>query len=120
MRLTWLGVFVTAVAFLALRSTSADGPADNDPAKVKRIPPAGIEVPEGERDDLEDGLKKLKIAIDELAQKKDARTQELLPDVMIYHKAVNDALTYHEFFKPQEINTAKSLLNDGLTRAEQL
>ncbi len=120
MRLTWLGVFVTAVAFLALRSTSADGPADNDPAKVKPIPPAGIEVPEGERDDLEDGLKKLKTAIDELAQKKDARTQELLPDVMIYHKAVNDALTYHEFFKPQEINTAKSLLNDGLARAEQL
>lgn len=120
MRLTWLGVFVTAVAFLALRSTSADGPADNQAEKVRPVPPAGIEVPEGERDDLEDGLKKLKAAIDELAQKKDARTQELLPDVMIYHKAVNDALTYHEFFKPQEINTAKSLLNDGLARAEQL
>ena len=120
MRLTWLCVFVTAVAFLAFRSTQADGPADNQAEKVRPVPPAGIEVPEAERDDLEDGLKRLKVAIDELAQKKDARTQELLPDVMIYHKAVNDALTYHEFFKPQEINTAKSLLNDGLARAEQL
>ncbi len=120
MRLTWLGVFVTAVAFFALHSTRADGPADNQSEKVRPVPPAGIEVPEEERDDLEDGLKRLKAAIDELAQKKDARTQELLPDVMIYHKGVNDALTYREFFKPQEINTAKSLLNDGLARAEQL
>ena len=118
MRSNWLALFLMVLAFHNI--ASADGPADNDPAKVKPIPPAGIEVPEGERDDLEDGLKKLKTAIDELTQKKDARTQELLPDVMIYHKAVSDALTYHEFFKPQEINTAKSLLNDGLARAEQL
>jgi pimeloyl-ACP methyl ester carboxylesterase len=98
----------------------ADGPADNLAEKVRPIPPAGIEVPEEERNDLEDELKKLKSAIDELAQRKDVRIQELLPDVMIYHKAVSDALTYREFFKPQEVGTAKSLLNDGLARAEQL
>ncbi|MBC7817290.1 MAG: hypothetical protein IAG10_10410, partial [Planctomycetaceae bacterium] len=120
MRLTWFGVFVAAVCFFTLRSTPADGPADNLAEKVRPVPPAGIEVPEAEREDLEDGLKRLRAAIDELAQKKDVRTQELLPDVMVYHKAVSDALTYHEFFKPQEINTAKSLLNDGLARAEQL
>ena len=120
MRQAWLSVFVAVLCSASCAPAFADGPADNQAEKVRPIPPAGIEVPEDEREDLEDGLKKLKAAIDELTQKKDARTQELLPDVVIYHKGVSDALTYHEFFKPQEINTAKSLLNDGLARAEQL
>ena len=120
MRLSWLSVFVVVLCSTSCAPAFADGPADNQAEKVRPIPPAGIEVPEDEREDLEDGLKKLKASIDELAQKKDARTQELLPDVLIYHKAVSDALTYREFFKPPEINTAKSLLNDGLARAEQL
>lgn len=117
MRLAWLSVFVAVLCSTSFVPAFADGLADNQAEKVRPIPPAGIEVPEDEREDLEDGLKKLKAAIDELKQKKDARTQELLPDVLIYHKAASDALTYHEFFKPQEINTAKSLLNDGLARA---
>lgn len=120
MRFVWFHLLVAGVWLLLWSTSRADGPADNIAEKVRPIPPAGIEVPEEERDDLEDGLKKLKAAIDELVQKKDPRTQELLPDIIIYHKAVSDALTYHEFFKPQEINTAKSLLKDGLARAEQL
>ena len=120
MRLTGLRLFVAVLWTVQFTAAFADGPADNQAEKVRPVPPPGIEVPEGEREDLEDGLKKLKAAIDELSQKKDARTQELLADVMIYHKAVSDALTYREFFKPQELNTAKSLLNDGLARAEFL
>lgn len=120
MRCAWIGVAAILFCMAAGVPLRADGPADNVADKVRPIPPLGIEVPEEEREDLEDGLKKLKGAIDDLAQKKDARTQELLPDVIIYHKAVHDALTYREFFKPQELNTAKSLLNDGLARAEQL
>ena len=120
MRRTWLSVFVAVLCSASCVPGFADGPADNQAEKVRPIPPAGIEVPEAERDDLEDGLKKLKVAIDELAQKKDARTQEFLPDVVIYHKAVSDALTYREFFKPQEINTAKSLLNSRRYRAATL
>ena len=98
----------------------ADGPADNQAEKVRPIPPVGIEVPEGERDDLEDLQDKLQAVIDELAQRKDARTFELLPDVRIYHNAVADALKYRELFKPQEIGIALSLLKEGLARAEQL
>lgn len=120
MRLSWLRSLIAVFWITQFAPAFADGPADNQAEKVRPIPPAGIEVPEDEREDLEDGLKKLKAALDELTQRKDARTQELLPDVMIYHKAVSDALTYHEFFKPQELNTAKSLLNDGLARAEFL
>ena len=120
MRQSWRSVLLAVLCAASCLPTLADGPADNAADKVRPVPPPGIEIPEADRDDLEDGLKKLKGAIDELAQRKDARTQELLADVQIYHKAVHDALTYHEFFKPQEINTARSLLNDGLARAEQL
>ena len=120
MRLTCLRWLVAVLWTVQFSAAFADGPADNQAEKVRPVPPPGIEVPEGERDDLEDGLKRLKGAIDELTHRKDARTQELLADVMIYHKAVSDALTYREFFKPQELNTAKSLLNDGLARAEFL
>ena len=117
---TWMTAVTVGLCVIFSGLLQADGPADNMAEKVRPVPPLGIEVPEDERDDLEDGLKKLKTAIDELTASKDARTKELLPDVQIYHKAVSDALTYREFFKPQEINTAKSLLVDGLARADQL
>ena len=116
----WISAVVFGLCFVVSGQVRADGPADNQAEKVRPVPPLGIEVPEDQRDDLEDGLKKLKTIIDELALSKDARVKELLPDVQIYHKAVSDALTYREFFKPQEISTAKSLLVDGQTRAEQL
>jgi len=115
----WISAVVFGLCFVVSGQVRADGPADNQAEKVRPVPPLGIEVPEDQRDDLEDGLKKLKTIIDELALSKDARVKELLPDVQIYHKAVSDALTYREFFKPQEISTAKSLLVDGQTRAEQ-
>ncbi len=117
---TWVSAVVVGLCVMVNGLIRADGPADNTAEKVRPVPPLGIEVPEDQRDDLEDGLKKLKTIIDELALSKDARVKELLPDVQIYHKAVSDALTYREFFKPQEIGTAKSLLIDGQTRAEQL
>ena len=120
MNRTWIPVVVFGLCVMVSGLVRADGPTDNQAEKVRPVPPLGIEVPEDQRDDLEDGLKKLKTIIDELALSKDARVKELLPDVQIYHKAVFDALTYREFFKPQEINTAKSLLVDGQTRAEHL
>ncbi len=117
---TWISAVAFGLCLVVSGQIRADGPADNQAEKVRPVPPLGIEVPEDQRDDLEDGLKKLKTIIDELATSKDARVKELLPDVQIYHKAVSDALTYREFFKPQELSTAKSLLVDGQTRAEQL
>ncbi|HEU5118300.1 MAG TPA: prolyl oligopeptidase family serine peptidase, partial [Isosphaeraceae bacterium] len=50
----------------------------------------------------------------------DARTLSLLPDVLIFHKAVHDALKYQEFFAPNEIKKAKTLLETGRKRAEAL
>jgi hypothetical protein len=44
----------------------------------------------------------------------------LLPDVEIFHKAVDWALRYNEFFKAQEVVVANSLLDEGLARAKAL
>ncbi|HEY2157325.1 MAG TPA: hypothetical protein VGH33_16980, partial [Isosphaeraceae bacterium] len=99
-----------------------DGPADNIPMNVRRIPPPGVEVPAEDRKELEEGLATLGQAIDRLAEraKKDAKCADLLPDVAIYHKAVHDALTYREFFNAREIPKAKSLLREGQARAVSL
>ena len=80
----------------------ADGPADNIPANVRRIPKIGVEVPADVRADLESGLKELKTQIDALAQMNNPQTRQLLPDVEIYYKAVHDALEYQEFFDVKE------------------
>ncbi len=109
-----------AVLVIASLTARADGPLDNRADEVRRIPKVGIEVPPEQRAELERGLTKLQAAIDALRQKKDAATQALLPDVLIYHKAVNDALRYQEFFEAKELATGLSLLTEGMQRAEQL
>ncbi len=100
----------------------ADGPTDNIPANVRRMPPLGIEVTADDRKELEAGLATLGQAIDRLVEKarKDAKTAELLPDVEIYRKAVRDALTYREFFNVRDIPKAKALLKEGQARASSL
>src|SRR5947209_9663844 len=107
-------LLLSAVAALA------DGPSDNDPTKVRRVPKLGIDVPAATRGELETGLAKLRGAIDALAARQDARTAELLPDVEIYHKAVRDALVYQEFFQAKELVDATALLVTGQQRADQL
>ncbi len=53
----------------------ADGPQDNLPDQVRRIPKLGIEVPASERAELEQGLGRLQSTIDMLRQKKDPATR---------------------------------------------
>lgn len=95
----------------------ADGPADNLPTSVRRIPKLGVEVPAEVREELEAGLKTLDAKIETLRQSKDARTIKLLPDVEIFRKAVRDALDYQEFFDAREFTVALKLLEMGRDRA---
>lgn len=105
-----------------LTALRADGPQDNLADQVRRIPKLGIEAPPEQRAALEQGLAQLQAAIEPLRQreKSDGKLRFLLPDVLIYHKAVSDALRYQELFDVKEINTAKALLAEGLSRAKQL
>jgi hypothetical protein len=83
-------------------------------AAVRPVPPPGIAVPEKDRLDLETGLKRLG---DSLAGLKGIA---LLPDVQIFHTAVQSALAENQFFRPEEIGRARELLRQGHTRAEEL
>lgn len=98
----------------------ADGPADNNSETVRRVPALGIEVPAAARSELDESLKSLQAAIDNLAKSTDPRVRELLPDVQIFERAVRDALEYRELFNEKEIPVAKKLLEQGLERARQL
>ncbi len=106
---------------LLLLSTAAlaDGPKDNIPAEVRPIPPLGIEVPAETRAELEKGLAELKALTlaTAKAQAKHPRLADLLPDIEVYHKAVDWALRHNEVHKPAELKAAAELLAEGTRRA---
>lgn len=113
-RLILIAIFLDPVLALA------DGPADNIPTNVRRIPKLGVEVPAERRAKWETGLRNLAVKIDGLRGGKDAKKLELLPDVEIFYKAVHDALTYQEFFDAREFDFADKALAMGVERADQL
>ena len=103
-------------ALIAILGTAlADGPKDNLVNEVRAVPPPGIAVPDDVRTSLEEGQAALQGDIEGLAE--DPEQADLLPDVEIYHKAVHDALSYNEFYKPAEFETARKLLRQGRERA---
>jgi hypothetical protein len=110
---------LTAALLLPLLSF-ADGPADNIPTNVRRIPKLGIEVPADRKIKLEAGLKQLDDKITALKAKKDAKITELLPDVEVYFKAVHDALVFQEIFDAKELGAADNILAAGIERADEL
>lgn len=100
----------------------ADGPKDNLADNVRPVPPPGVAVPEADVKTLTQGLSELRTAIDAAikAQAKNPKLALLLPDVEIYHKAVDWALKYNEVHKVAEVKSALEALAEGKQRAEQL
>ena len=107
------------VPVLSLRAR-ADGPADNNPQTVRRIPKAGIPLPEDRERSLRGRLSELQQKIEHAGQLDYVSRSGLLPDVMIFERAVRCALDYNEFFHEREFDRAESLLDEGLSRANQL
>ncbi len=108
------------LAFFACTRLSADGPADNVADKVRRMPPPGIAIGDAARSELQQGTADLAHVIDELRGSVKPAALQLLPDVEIFHKAVDWALRYDEFYKSNEIDVARALLRQGSERAAQL
>ena len=112
-------------AFLSLVTlcvfVRADGPKDNIPSAVRPIPPTdkAVVIPESDRAALNASLAELRKDIDAAAkaQAKHPRLQEFLPDLEIYHKAVDWALRHNEVFKKEEIKSAHELIAEGRARA---
>jgi len=100
----------------------ADGPADNIPDHVRPIPPPGIKIPPEDRVELEKGAGDLSKEIESLRTflKGKPALLALLPDVEVFHKAVDWALRYDEFFQPQQVAIARDLLKRGAERAQTL
>src|SRR5262245_31013665 len=71
-----------------------------DKLGIKLIPQPGVTIPEGDRSELQAGVTALGKEITVLKHnlKDKPELLALLPDVMIFHKAVDWALRYNEFF----------------------
>ncbi len=100
----------------------ADGPADNQSDKVRPIPPPGILVPEADRRHLTAGAAWLGAEIDLLRRELAAKPALLarLPDVQIFHKAVDWALRYEEFHATNELAAARAALQEAFVRVSDL
>ncbi|MFO0812184.1 MAG: prolyl oligopeptidase family serine peptidase [Gemmatales bacterium] len=100
----------------------ADGPQDNKADNVRRIPPPGIKISEADRAELTKDVaafeQEIKQARQELAGQ--VKLLALFPDVLIFHKAVDWALKYDEFYEAREVKTARDLLKAGRDRLAQI
>ena len=86
----------------------------------KSVPPPGIAVGAADRQALEAGLQGIDAAVEQLRARNDPKVVDLLPDVLIYSRAVRTALEHDEFFNVKEIAKARRLLEVGRARADQL
>ena len=111
--------FSVALFLLTIASSAstlmADGPADNQAASVRPVPPPGIAVDDEVRSNLKKELSTLQSQISELRKQKDAITQRYLPDVEIFARAVDLALNEDGFFEPKDAERAKQVLQEGFT-----
>jgi dienelactone hydrolase len=114
-------LFLAAYACLALLSSKA-APAENALENVKPIPPPGIAISDTDRRELENGVAELGKQIESLPAALSGKPAllDLLPDVRIYHKAVDWALRYDEFYRTNEIQIARQLLKEGMARVKAL
>lgn len=113
---------VTSFAIFAFAGITvfADGPRDNLPDQVRPVPPIGIEISSDDRAELTEGLAKLDEAIAKLRRRADPLTQNLLPDVQIFARAVRQGVAYRELFSPRDVENARRILKEGAQRADLL
>ena len=109
---------------LALLATSSAAFAQTPapPPSVKPIPPPGVAIPDADRAELTTGVAALGREIASLRTALAGKPEllALLPDVMIFHKAVDWALRYDEFFDVKQVAAARAQLAAGMERAKSL
>ncbi|MEY3458969.1 MAG: hypothetical protein RL215_2126 [Planctomycetota bacterium] len=119
MRRSW----VCRVALAVLLTSSllhADGPQDNIPENVRRIPADGVPVPPERAAAMRTALASLQQKLAQIRELNRSELTALLPDVMIFERAVRCALDYNEFFDVKEFDRADELLSEAHLRADQL
>ena len=96
---------------------SADGPQDNIPEKVRPVPPLGVELGDSDKKELLNGLDLLQQSVKQLRQREDTFTVDLLPDVEIFLRAVQQGINYRELFSARDVKNASKVLAEGQQRA---
>src|SRR5262249_50137980 len=109
-----------SLVLLSCATLRADGPQGNLPDKVRPIPPRGITLKQEVEAALRKGLAKLAQEIQNLRKALHPPQSELLPDVEVFSKAVHDALVHQEFYRPEEVTAARTMLDEALGRAAGL
>ncbi|MGE3821829.1 MAG: hypothetical protein AB7I30_20640, partial [Isosphaeraceae bacterium] len=105
---------------LTLSAARAQEPSVDPVQNVRRIPQAGITLSDDQRRILGGELARLKELYDGLAARETPPSRDTLADVYVLYKAVHDAVTYDEFFAPNDVAKARELLALGIARAERL
>lgn len=91
--LSFSAALLPGMACLAVLSSPLPAVAQESPPAIPRLlPPPGIEIPAEWRGQMEARLKKMK---DDWW---DLESEDLFPDVAVYHKAVDFALEHGEFY----------------------
>ena len=72
---------------------------------AERVPPIGMQLPPADKDALVAGVTQLAA---ELAKVPPAHP--LLPEAKIFHKSVNWAVSYQEFYRSNEVPVAHKLI----------
>ena len=114
------------VALLALSApifaqTPATDPDANAPAaspaqnrQPKQLPPPGVKIPDADRAELTAAVAELGKDLAPLT------ANPLYADAAVFHKAVDWALRYDEFYNAKEVATARELLKEGRARVAAL
>src|SRR6266576_1950127 len=117
MKTNWL---VGLTFFLCSTGVRADGLADNQPDKVRPVPPPGIAISETDRAELKAGVAELGKEIDSLRAELNSKPAmlELLPDVQIFQNDVRYALSYVEFYKTTKTKVVPDFMRYPPDRAK--
>ncbi len=119
MGLVRLGWARLAMLILAGLSTGVPTRGEEAWQPIPRaLPPAGIAIAEADRETLQKELRDLEWRI--LAFRHPQARDSTRVDVEIYLKAVQLALEENEFYRSQDVQTARELLNVAGTRLEQV
>jgi len=115
-------LFLAAWSVAIVISLRADGLEDNKAENVRRMPPPGVAIGDADRAELTKGAAELKQQIDEVVASAAAKPSilNLVSDVEIFHKAVDWALRYDEFYSPKQVDVARELLQEGGERVRWL
>jgi hypothetical protein len=115
-------VLIFASLQVMTMSLLADGPADNSPDTVRRVPPVGIAISESVRQELSAEVKALETNLAEARLRWSRNPQQLKhwADIAIFGKSVDWALRYREIFKTNEVDSARLQLKTAAERLQAL